>query len=477
MIAPWAREEVEGADLGDERLNERLITLLSELGNRPNLSIPAACGGRAEMKAAYRFFDNDKATLAKVIEPHVAQTVQRLAKQEVALLVQDTTEIDLTRPELEVAGAGELDGARRGILLHELQAFTPDGIPLGTLWAEVVNRTEGVSQASPAEKKQERKQTPIEEKESFRWLTGLRAAREVAQQLPGVECVCLADSEADIYEFFVEPRGERPVHWLIRACQDRALEGADPGNHLRDQVLGTPVLYQVTLLIRGRRAKTAAEDRSRRQNRETRQAQVEVRAATLTLRPPRRPDRELPPITVNVVLVREPNPPEGEPAVEWILVTTLPIDTPEQVRKIVTYYCVRWCIEILFRTLKSGCRIEQRRFEDVERVLTCLGLYMIVAWRTLFVCRMGRSCPDLDCEALFEPSEWKAVWVAVNQTKPPKQPPRLSELVPMIASLGGYVKRPNSEPGVQTMWIGMQRMYDLAWAWESFGPEATIRDS
>ena len=106
---------------------------------------------------------------------------------------------------------------------------------------------------------------------------------------------------------------------------------------------------------------------------------------------------------------------------EWILVTTLPIDTPEQVRTIVEYYCVRWSIEILFRTLKSGCRIERRRFEHIDRVLPCVGLYLIVAWRTLFVCRMGRSCPDLDCEAIFEPSEWKAVWMAVKRTKPPKK--------------------------------------------------------
>ena len=288
MIAPWAEDEVALADFGDQRLDTRMVTLLSDLGNRPNLSIPAACGGRAEMKAAYRFFDNAKVTFDKVIEPHVARTKERMAEYEVVLLVEDTTETDLTRPEQEVEGAGELDGARRGILLHEIQAFTPDGTPLGTVWADVVNRTEGVSQASAAEKQHRRKHTPIEAKESMRWLTGLRQARQVAQQLPGVQCVCVADSEADIYEVFAEPRGEPPVHWLIRACQDRALE-TDTGNHLRDQVWDKPVLYRVELLIRGRQAKTAAEDRARRQNRDSRQAQVEVRAATVTLRPPWRP--------------------------------------------------------------------------------------------------------------------------------------------------------------------------------------------
>ena len=475
MIAPWAKEESARAHFGDERLDDRMAILLSDLGNRPFLSIPAACGGRAEMKAAYRFFDNGKVTFEKVIEPHIAQTKDRMAAQKIVLLVQDTTEVDLTRPQQPVEGAGELDGARRGFLLHEVQAFVPDGTPLGTAWAEVLNRTEGVSHATAAEKREQRKQKPIEEKESFRWLTGLREAREIAQDLPTVQCVCVADSEADIYEVFAEPRGEYPVDWLIRACQDRAIDG-EAGQRLRDRALATPVLYEVELLVRGRTAKTAAEDRARRQNRETRRATVEVRAVSVTLRAPSRPDRKLPPVTVNVVLVREPNPPAGETPVEWILVTTLAIDTPEQVRTIVEYYCVRWSIEILFRTLKSGCRIERRRLEEIDRVLPCVGLYLIVAWRVLFVCRMGRSCPDVDCDAIFEPSEWKAVWVAVKRRQPPKKPPRLAEIIHLIASLGGYIERPHSEPGTQTLWIGLQRMYDLAWAWDAFGPGASTGD-
>lgn len=470
MIAAWAKEEMATAEIGDVRLDDRLAVLLSTLGSRPNLSIPAACRGRAEMEAAYRFFDNDKVTFDKVLAPHAARTRERMVEQEVVLLVQDTTEIDLTRPKQEVVGAGALDGSRSGFLLHEMQAFTTEGIPLGTVWAEIINRTDGVAHAS-AKPRHERRCEPIEEKESMRWLTGLRQARELAQEMPNVQCVCVADSEADIYELFAEPRGERPVHWLIRACQDRALEDDSP-EHLRAQVLGAPVLYTVDLQIRGREPKIATDKRSRRQNRETRQAKVEVRAAQVTLRAPWRADRELLPITVNVVMVREPNPPTGEPAVEWILVTTLPIDTPAQVRTIVEYYCVRWHIEVLFRTLKSGCRIEERRFENVERVLPCLALYLIVTWRTLFVCHMGRNLPDLDCEAIFEPSEWKAVWMVVHRKKPPKKAPPLKTMVHLIASMGGYVERPTNEPGAQTIWIGIQRMYDLAWAWDAFGPDA-----
>jgi hypothetical protein len=132
----------------------------------------------------------------------------------------------------------------------------------------------------------------------------------------------------------------------------------------------------------------------------------------------------------------------------------------------------------LFRTLKSGCRVEERRFEQVDRVLVCLAVYLIVAWRTLYVCRLGRGFPDLDCEAVFEPSEWQSVWVAVVRQKPPRKPPRLGEMIRVIAQLGGYVNRPNRDdpPGPQTVWIGLQRMHDLAWAWDTFGPGARKRD-
>ena len=187
----------------------------------------------------------------------------------------------------------------------------------------------------------------------------------------------------------------------------------------------------------------------------------------VTLIPPWRPDRKFPPVTVNVVLVREINPPAGDEPVEWILVTTIPINITDNVRNIIQYYTVRWMIEVLFRTLKSGCRVEARRFEHVDRLLPCVAIYLIVAWRTLMVCRMGRSCPDIDCEAIFEPEEWKAVYVAIHQRKPPEEPPRLEEMVRLVGQLGGWVNRPNRKdpPGVQTIWLGLQRMHDLAWAW------------
>jgi hypothetical protein len=477
MVAPWVVEEMKTAKLNDKRLNRRLSEVLSQLAARPTASIPAACGGRAEVVAAYRFCKNKKTSFQAVLQPHREATRQRMAAQPVVILPQDTTEVDLTRPEQQVTGAGPLDGnSRRGALLHLLYAFTPDGTPLGAVHAVAWVREEeavcaGLSRA-------ERAAIPIEDKESHRWVVTLQQAREEAQHCPTTQLVCVADSEADIYEVLAEATREaRPIEWIVRACQNRALlceSGGSLGEkHLRERVLQEPVLFGKTIHVRGRKAKVACETRGRRQPRESREAEVVVRAVRVTLRPPSRPDRKLPPVTVNVVLVSEVNPPAGDEPVEWLLLTSLPIDTAEQVVQILQYYSVRWMIEVFFRVLKTGCRVEERLFEHVDRLLTCLAIYLIVAWRTLYVCRLGRSCPEISCEAVFEPAEWKSVWKVVRREDPPVEPPALGLFVRMVAQLGGYVNRKRDDPpGPQTVWIGLQRMHDFATCWQLFGPDA-----
>lgn len=198
MVAKWVTDEMQDVSLQDKRLNDRLLTLLDQLSSQPTASIPAACGGHAETVAAYRFFDNEKVDFENVLQPHLEATAARMAAQEKVILVQDTTEIDLTRPNQTVDGAGPLDGnARRGLFLHPLMGFTPDGTPLGTIYCEVWARDDEVL-PSKSDREAKRKQTPLEEKESVRWLDTYRQACEQARQIPETSFVCVADSEADI---------------------------------------------------------------------------------------------------------------------------------------------------------------------------------------------------------------------------------------------------------------------------------------
>jgi hypothetical protein len=481
-------EEMSTTDLNDPRLNRRLQEVLSQLAAHPTASIPAACGGRAEMEAAYRLFDNERVTFDNVLQSHQEATRRRMAEQRVVVLAQDTTDIDLTRPQQPVKGAGPLssEGSRVGALLHLLSAFTPDGTPLGTVHAQAWTREEAAPRRQSLTQAQ-RHATPLEEKESYRWVVALRAARAEAERLPDTQVICVADSEADMYEMLTEGMQEpRPAEWIVRACQNRALhrekfedrseeeseEEALPA-YLRDQLLTQPVLFTQTIHVRGRDAKVSCSTRGREQPRASRKTDVEVRADGVTLRPPWRAGQKLPAVSVHAVLVREPHPPAGDVAVEWLLLTSLPIGDAEAVRRVIQLYSVRWMMEVFFRTLKSGCRAEERRFEHVDRQLRCLAVLLIVAWRTLYVCRMGRSCPEVSCEAIFEPAEWKSVYRVVTNRMPSLPPPPLGEMVRLIAQLGGYVNRPRQgPPGPQTVWLGLQRMHDFALCWQLFGPDA-----
>jgi hypothetical protein len=466
------KDEVQGAALGDQRLTKRLGKIVEQLGAKPNMSVPAATHGRAEMEAAYRFFDNDKVSPEKILQPHIEATRERISQAETVLLVQDTTDLDLTRPNQQVKGAGPMEyDTRRGAFFHPLLAFNSHGLPLGVAWQKSWARSKIKKKRTKKQRDGWHRKTPIENKESFRWLEGMRAARDVAEACPRTTCVCIGDSDADVYELFCESRStsQGEVHFLVRACQNR--NTCAPQSKLLDATRAAPCLFQCSVNVSARTAKTDTETRKRHATRGARIAEVKVRATTVTMRPPQRQGRKLPEVVLNVVLAEEPNPPDGAEPIQWLLVTTLSIDDAEQVQQIVSHYSIRWQIEIYFRTLKSGCRIEDRQFETLERILNCLAVYSIIAWKIMYLTRLGRECPELSCELIFEPCEWKSVYMTLRHEDPPSTPPSLNEMTRMIASLGGYVIRRSTHPGTQTLWFGLQRVHDLSTAWETFGPD------
>lgn len=466
-------DEFNGCDFGDERLNKRARKLAEAFGERPNNSIPSALVSKADIAACYRMMDNDKVTPEKILQPHIEATYRRIDAVNFSLLVQDTTEIDLTRPDLQVVGAGPMDcDSRRGAFFHPMVAFDLGGVPLGIVGQTSWTR-EQIQEGTRAEKNQERKQRPIEEKESYRWVEGVRCAEAAAAKCPETTCVCMGDSESDIYDVFAAVVISKQVNLqlLVRAGQDR---NTTDHEDWMDQVRNTPKIAEQRITVRARRTKTNVTAKSARSRpRDERTAELEIRKATVRIRRPAHSHRELPDsISVNVVLCEEVNPPADADPISWMLATTLPIETSEDAQRVIAAYCVRWQIEVFFRTLKSGCRIEHRRFETIDRVLNCLAFYSVVAWRLMYVCYLGRECPEIDCEVIFEPSEWKSVYTILKITPPKRGCPKLNEVVRAIARLGGFIDRPKNHPGTQTLWIGLQRCYDLSNAWNAFGPGA-----
>jgi len=463
-VMAWVADELRGVQLGDKRLQQRQARLLSAFYQACQASIPTACTGWEEIKGAYRFFDHDAVTLETVIAPHLTATTQRVAAVPVAILPQDTTELDFSQGRV-APHLGPLNvAARVGWFLHLSAAFTPERVCLGVVGLEVWTRD-----PDDPHKNDRRKHVPISEKESRRWLTGYQRACAVAVAAPTTQIVSVADREGDIYELFLDaaqaPAGRR-ADWVIRACQDRSLPEKVPGTaqtyqKLWARVAEAPVRGEVTYELSARGGRTA------------RRVRQSVQAAVVTLRPPYRPETQLAAVTIHAVLLQELAPPAGEEPITWLLLTSLPVDTWEAVRFVVDCYLCRWQIECLFKVLKSGCRVEKLQLATPARVLPCLGLYLIVAWRVLYLTMLGRACPALPCTVVFSDAEWKAVYSIHTRGRPPASPPPLGEMVKTVACQGSYVGRAgDGDPGIVSIWTGLQRAMDYARAWEAFGPES-----
>jgi hypothetical protein len=477
----WIVPEIASVKMGDKRLNDRCGIVLDQLSLKPSVSIPAAAGGNwNDTKSIYRFFDNERVSETEILRPHREATTQRIRQEKVVLLIQDTTEIDLTRREEKVDDAGPLnEESRWGYYAHLLLAITPESVPLGVVNTHVWGRDLAEFTAHKGDKKakeKEKKDRGIEDKESNRWLAGYQKGCEIAEQAQDTLVVVVSDSEGDIFECFLESvinKGKHKASWLIRACQDRRLAEKGPGHSwkkLWQDLRVAEVSGRLRINI-SKSVPSSKDKRKRKQARSAREALVEVRAKTVTIRGPERTNGRLANTVVNAVYVREISPPPtGEQPLDWLLLTCLPICTFEEVCKVIDYYCCRWQIEIYFRVLKSGCKVEQLQFEKGHNYRAALAMYMIIAWRVMYVLMLGRECPEMSCDLLFSEAEWKAVYMVVKKMAPPAKPPTLGVMVLLIASLGGYLGRKHDgPPGPKTMWIGMQRMADLAEAWRTFG--------
>lgn len=454
-------EEVNGIPLGDERLNKRSRNILESLAANPEASVNAACQGWSETLAAYRFFDNASVTPEQILQPHREATKRRLREFPVVLLVQDTTELDFTKHPPK--DAGRLNKPNRfGLYEHAQLAVTPDKLCLGVMGAEFLDRA-----PETLGKSAERSTLPIEQKESFRWLDGYRSACEVARESPATQIVSVADREADIGDIFVDAQQQPGIRaeFLIRAKLDRCTPerdvaaGAAADHKVRDEVSQSPLRATRTLDL-GQTPKRAA-----------RQARLEIRAIAVQMKPPHERSR-LPSVADNVVLVEEVGGPGDGTDVSWLLITSLPVETLDQILLVIDDYVARWTVEIYFRTLKTGCRVEDIPLETNRRLKNCLAFYQIIAWRVLYLTYLNRTCPALPCTAVFDESEWKSVWRVVTKQPLPKKPPLLSAFLRLVTELGGDNNRATEDPpGPQPLWIGLRRMTDFATAWLAFGPQ------
>jgi hypothetical protein len=428
------------------------VQLATVLGAQPSASLPDACDDPATLKAVYRFFTNPYVRAEAILTSHVQSTMQRMQSVPLVLAVQDTTYLDWT-DHPATTGLGPLAAkTHQGLLAHTTLALTPEHVPLGLLAQQVWARDTVVRDG-------DHKTRPIDEKESQKWLTSLDAAIAARAACPTTHIVSVGDREADVYDLFLV---DRPVgvDLLVRAAQDRRVD--QPEHYLWAAMATAAVAATVTVPM-GKRANQPARD-----------AILTVRWQSITLRPPTgRAKERLPKVAVWVVWAIETAPPPGVKAVEWLLLTTVPIRTNADALERLDWYAARWGIEVWHKVLKSGCRIEDRQLETAARLTRCLALYSVIAWRILHATMLSRSAPTLPCTVLLDDDEWQALYCRIHRVAvaPPK-PPTLRQAVRWIAQLGGFLGRKrDGEPGVTVLWKGLQHLVDITAMYRIMRPQ------
>jgi hypothetical protein len=413
---------------------------------RPQANIAQACQSRAKTKAAYRFLAHQDTSMEKILEPHYQTTLRRVQRHPVVLAVQDTTSLNYsTHPATERLGliGGSADGPI-GLIVHDTMAFSPEGTPLGLLDVQCWAR-----QPDAFGKRKRRATVPIEQKESYKWLKSFQQVALAQKKCPDTVIVSVGDREADLYDLFelalTDTSGPK---LLVRAQQKRPL--ADEEGYIWEKVSRQEIASYLTVRI------------PRQGARASREAILAIRFAEVKLKPPCL-KRTSAPLTIWAVLAQETQAPADIEPIEWKLITTCEVNTPELAVEKVRWYSGRWGIEVYHRTLKSGCKIEQRQLGSADRIEACLGIDMVVAWRIYRLTKLGRETPNVPCTVFFEDHEWKALVAYWTHDPAPQTPPTLREAVLMTAQLGGFLGRTgDGEPGTKTMWLGLQRLDDLA---------------
>ena len=450
---PSLGAELDDAELGDRRLNRRLGSLAERLAEHPGESFPKALDD-AGLEGAYRFFGNEKVTPEGILGPHFRQTSCRAAELKQVLVIHDTTEFEFSG-QSKRRGLGRLIRPGQGFFGHFALATSADGKrqPLGLLALETIFRLD-----KPTPKLQRRRCD--NRGESARWLRAVEAAEAA---IGGRSyAIHVADREGDSYALLAA-LADRQRGFVIRSFHDRILVGADaPGLRAAACSAQVAVEREVPLAPRKRRNGPMGE---RMPARRYRIAKLGLAATSVAFpRPASGRTPSLPSLHVNVIHVFERQPPPEEPAVEWFLLTNLPINTPDHIAFAVDCYRGRWTIEEYFKALKTGCQYEKRQLESAHSLLNALAILAPVAWRLLLLRHLARS-DELAPATLALTRKQLDVLRAVAKQPLPTNPTARDAML-AVAALGGH-RKSNGNPGWIVLGRGMHDLLLLELGWRA----------
>lgn len=438
----WVKEEFSNINLGDKRLNDRFISTAESLALHPSQSINKAIEDFSAKKAAYRFFSNNKTNVEKIFGPHRDQTIKRISKQKVVLSIHDTSFLNYDGHK-STSGLGNIGGRyskqekdnTQGLILHAGLALTTAGVPIGMQSIRIWSREDDNNW----------------EKESERWIEGLRKAKQTVSG--DTRMIFITDREGDHFDLIHEAI-ELDCDLVIRNKVDRVLNGAGRNSYLS---------WHLENL--NKCAQAIVDDPKNK-----RKATVDISYSKISFNDPKiqrakHLERfDIDRVNLFIVEAKEENPPTGIEALHWILYTTLPVIDAESALTVVDYYRKRWHIESYFKVLKEGCcQVEECRLQEKIRLERYLTLFSIIAWRLYWMVHVGRTDPEMDSSIVLTESEQKTLLCHINKAKRVELPIKMTvnDAIRAIAKMGGHNGRKgDGNPGMITIWRGWIRLQD-----------------
>lgn len=436
LTGAWVSEEMNGLSLPDKRFNNNILAITERLADGIGKSFSGACGDPLR-KSAWRLFSRKELSL---LEVHHQQTFARCAKEDTVLVVEDTTDISYIQKGKQ--GMGVLGGSKkmdlRGLNMHTAMALTTDGASLGIIHQQIWAPESGRDRNTY-------RQTPIEEKESFKWITTLRAVGALREQAPDRKqtFILTADREADFFEHYGQPR-QQGVELLVRVrdlkrkvyYNDTPMKIGDVASQLAPQGCGMVKVW-------------------RRGTQKQRVARVTYYSAAVRIPPPY--GHTLPEQTMYLVCISEKSRSQKD-AINWLLLSTIPVVSLADAVSAARYYSLRWVIERFHLILKSGLKIEKLQLDNFTRLHNALQLYALIGWHMLWLYRLGQCIPEELAMLHFEQDSIE-VLAAVSG----KQIRVVKDFLIEVGRLGGFIpSKKQPLPGEKTLWIGMSRFIPMA---------------
>ena len=450
----WAEAQFGAVCLGDARRTRRLVKVAAEMADLPAGSLPEQLQKWGDLKAAYRLFDSPQVTFHAVAQAHYER--RHVCQPGRYLIISDTTELNFTW-QRQIADLGPLGkGQGYGFLLHSALMLSKEGVVCGLAGQQLICRR--------AKKKRTRTQSLKESRESQLWTQVIDA---VGSPPAGAQWVHVADRGADNFEVYHHCH-RQCCDWIIRArCLTRKLLSAEPAEssdgepaslQLQAILQALPVVGSITHTVRFRKK------RARDPERPAHVATLEISIGRCQMPPPRLRSAELKqadvqPIAMQIVHVREVDPPSPKAAINWVLYTSLPVDTLAQAQEVIRSYEHRWKIEEWHKCLKTGTRVTDRQLQTRERLEPLIALLSIQAVRLLSLRDLSRNQPDTPA-AEHVPSIY--LQVLQEHRRRTGEAWSIRQFVHEVAGLGGFLKRnSDGDPGWQTIWRGWQKLTTL----------------